>query len=304
MPREKTPKQKRIAFRHVEHKRLVGAIYILLRASVILMLVAQFFNGNYENVFLCVLTLVLFTLPALFEKRLNIDLPDTLEVIILLFIFSAEILGEIRSYYITFPYWDTMLHTLNGFLCAAIGFSLVDLLNRNERVSLNLSPFFMAVVAFCFSMTIGVLWEFFEFAMDHLLLFDMQKDTILNTISTVMLDPDQGTTAIIRRDITDVILVYGDGAQEALGLGGYLDVGIVDTMKDLFVNFIGAVVFSFVGYFFVKSRGRGRFARRFIPRVLTNAEAAEAIRREQEAAEQAAAEKQARKSRSTGESEP
>ena len=300
MPRDKSQKQKRIAFRHVEHKRLVGAIYVLLRASVILTLIAQFFNRNYENAFLCVLTLVLFTLPALFERRLNIDLPDTLEVIILLFIYAAEILGEISSYYITFPYWDTMLHTLNGFLCAAIGFSLVDLLNRNERFSLNLSPFFMAVVAFCFSMTIGVLWEFFEFAMDHLLLFDMQKDTVLNTISTVMLDPDQGTKAVVRRDIADVILVYGSGAQEALGLGGYLDVGIVDTMKDLFVNFIGAVVFSFVGYFFVKSRGRGRFARRFIPRVLTDDEAAEAIRREQEAVRQSAGEKQSRKARPSG----
>lgn len=298
MSKRKNPKKERVAFRHVEHKRIVGTFYILLRLSVILMLVAQFFNGNYENVFLCILTLILFTLPALFERQLNIDLPDTLEVIILLFIFAAEILGEIRSYYITFPYWDTMLHTLNGFLCAAIGFSLVDLLNRNERVSLNLSPFFMAVVAFCFSMTIGVLWEFFEFAMDHLVLFDMQKDTILNTISTVMLDPDHGTKAIVRKDIVDVILVYGNGTQEALGLGGYLDVGIVDTMKDLFVNFVGAVVFSFVGFFFVKSRGQGRFARRFIPRVLTKAEAAEAIRREQEAAEKAAAEKSAHNSRS------
>ena len=278
MSNQRKRKKERKGFRHVENKRVMTVVYVLLRLSVIAMLIAQFFNGNYENTFLCVLVLVLFCLPALFERRLNIDLPDTLEIIILLFIYAAEILGEIQAYYIQFPYWDTMLHTLNGFLCAAIGFSLVDILNRNERISLSLSPFFMAVVAFCFSMTIGVLWEFFEFAMDHLVLFDMQKDTVLNTISTVMLDPDHGTKAIVRKDITDVILVYANGAQEALGLGGYLDVGIVDTMKDLFVNFIGAVVFSFVGYFYVKSRGRGRFARRFIPKVLTDEEAAQALR--------------------------
>lgn len=253
--------------RHVEHKKLVYTVYFVLRLSVVGMLVAQFFNRNYENVLLCVLTLVLFMLPSAFERRLHIDLPDTLEIIILLFIYAAEILGEIRSYYTSYPGWDTMLHTMNGFLCAAIGFALVDILNREESVSLHLSPFFMAVTAFCFSMTIGVLWEFFEFAMDRFMLFDMQKDTVIGTISTVNLDPDGGTAAVIVKGIQDVILVLEDGAQMPLGLGGYLDVGIIDTMKDLFVNFIGAVVFSAIGYFYVKGRGKGRFAPRFIPQV-------------------------------------
>lgn len=264
--RPRTPNQR--AIRHIQNKKLVLTIYLLLRASVILMLVMQLLNQNYENVMLCVLTLVLFLLPSAIERRLAIDLPDTLEIIILLFIYAAEILGEIRAFYVEFPGWDTMLHTLNGFLCAAIGFSLVDLLNRQERFSLSLSPFFMAVVAFCFSMTIGVLWEFFEFAMDHLILVDMQKDTVLNTISTVMLDPAKGTKAVVVSGIRDTILLLEDGTEMSLGLGGYLDVGIVDTMKDLFVNFIGAVVFSTVGYFYVKNRGKGRFAKRFIPQVM------------------------------------
>ena len=254
-------------WRHVEHKKLVYTVYFVLRLSVVGMLIAQWFNQNYENMLLCVLTLVLFMLPSAFERRLHIDLPDTLEVIILLFIYAAEILGEIRDYYIEFPFWDTMLHTMNGFLCAAIGFALVDILNREERVSLHLSPFFMAVTAFCFSMTIGVLWEFFEFSMDQFMLFDMQKDTIVNTISTVNLDPNHGTTAVVVKGIQDVILVLEDGTQMPLGLGGYLDVGIIDTMKDLFVNFIGAVVFSTIGYFYVKGRGKGSFAPRFIPQM-------------------------------------
>lgn len=268
MPNRKIKMPKGHEWRHVENKKLVYTVYFVLRLSVIGMLVAQFFNRNYENVLLCVLTLVLFMLPSAFERRLHIDLPDTLEVIILLFIYAAEILGEIRSYYTHFHGWDTMLHTMNGFLCAAIGFALVDILNREEKVSLHLSPFFMAVTAFCFSMTIGVLWEFFEFSMDQFLLFDMQKDTVLHTISTVNLDPSHGTTAVIVRGIQDVILVLDDGTQMPLGLGGYLDVGIVDTMKDLFVNFIGAVVFSILGFFYVKGRGKGNFASRFIPRVL------------------------------------
>ena len=251
----------------LRRKRNVTAVYLLLRFAVILIMIAQFFNGNFENVFLCLLTLVLLMLPTMIERSLMIDLPNTLEIIIMLFIFAAEMLGEIQAFYTTYQGWDTMLHTLNGFLCAAIGFSLVDMLNRHERFSLSLSPVFMAIVAFCFSMTIGVLWKFFECAMDQLFLLDMQKDSIMHSISSVMLDPTGGNTPVIIRDITDVIVVAG-GEEIPLGLGGYLDVGILDTMKDLAVNFVGAVIFSFIGYFYVKNRGRGWFARRFIPRVV------------------------------------
>ena len=256
------------ASQELRKKKNVTAVYLTLRLSVILVMVAQFFNGNFENVFLCFLTLILFLLPTLLERQLKVDLPDTLEIIIMLFIFAAEILGEIQAYYTTYQGWDTMLHTLNGFLCAAIGFSLVDMLNREEHFSLELSPMFMAVVAFCFSMTIGVLWEFFECAMDMFFLLDMQKDTIVNEISSVMLDPAGGNKMVVLKDITDIIVVSG-GEEISLGLGGYLDIGILDTMKDLFVNLIGAVVFSIVGYFYVKGRGEGRFAGRFIPYVLS-----------------------------------
>ena len=265
---KKNVRSRRRALRQaLRSKKTVTVIYLVLRALVIATLVLRFLNGNFENVFLCGLTLVLFTLPTVIERRIKIDLPDTLEIIILLFIFAAEILGEIQAYYTIFKGWDTMLHTLNGFLCAAIGFSLVDLLNRNERFSLSLSPAFMSIVAFCFSMTIGVLWEFFECGMDQLLLLDMQKDAVVHEISSVMLDPAGRNTPTVIRGITDVIVV-ANGEEISLGLGGYLDIGLLDTMKDLFVNFIGAAVFSWIGYFYVKSRGQGRFASRFIPKVL------------------------------------
>ena len=256
----------------IKAKPGLTAVYLILRALVIVALVAQVFNRNFENVFLCVLTLFLFTLPSFIERTIRIEIPDTLEVIILLFIFAAEILGEIQAYYVQFPYWDTMLHTLNGFLCAAIGFSLLDIINRNEKLKFSLSPVYLSVVAFCFSMTIGVLWEFFEFSMDQLFLLDMQKDTIVHTIGSVMLDPTGGNTPTAIKHITDVIVVTADGAQQSLGLGGYLDIGIVDTMQDLFVNFIGAVLFSFIGFFYVKNRGKGKFAPRFIPTVVEDGE--------------------------------
>ena len=247
-------------------KRSVTMVYILLRTSVVLVMLAQIFNRNFENVFLCVLTLLLFMMPSLMERKLDIALPNTLEIIILLFIYAAEIMGEIGAYYVNYPYWDTVLHTLNGFLCAAIGFSLLDILNRHSEVRFHLSPLYLAIVAFCFSMTVGVIWEFFECTMDQLFFLDMQKDTVVSTIGSVMLDPTGGNKITAIRGITDVIVVAG-GKEIPLGLGGYLDIGLIDTMKDLMVNFLGAVVFSIIGYFYVKEKGKGDFAAQFIPKV-------------------------------------
>ena len=263
---ESKKQQKREAFQDAwRTKRSVTLVYILLRASVILVMLAQIFNRNFENVFLCVLTLFLFMVPSMLERKLDIALPNTLEIIILLFIYAAEIMGEIGAYYVTFPYWDTVLHTLNGFLCAAIGFSLLDILNRHNSTRFHLSPLYLAIVAFCFSMTVGVIWEFFECTMDQLFFLDMQKDTVVQSIGSIMLDPTGGNHPVVLHNITDVIVVQADGTQTALGLGGYLDIGLLDTMKDLFVNFIGALIFSIIGYFYVRSRGKGKFAKRFIP---------------------------------------
>ena len=253
----------------------VLVIYLILRLLVIAAMIEQIVNRNFENVFICILTLFLFTVPSLLERRLHIVLPDTLEIIILIFIFAAEILGEIREYYLIFPIWDTLLHTTNGFLFAAIGFSLVHLLNREDRVPVKLSPFYMAVTAFCFSMTIGVLWEFFEWGMDTIFRTDMQKDTVIMALSTVNLDPGGHNVAYQVRNITDTILVFADGTSRSMGLGGYLDIGLIDTMKDLLVNFIGATVFSIIGYVYVKTGEKGVFAKKFIPRVLEEDEYAD-----------------------------
>lgn len=266
MPMDNKKQPLRREARHLwKEKRSVTLVYILLRTSVVLVMLAQIFNRNFENVFLCVLTLLLFMMPSVMKRKLDVELPNTLEIIILLFIYAAEILGEIGAYYVTFPYWDTVLHTLNGFLCAAIGFSLVDILNRSSSERFNLSPLYMAIAAFCFSMTVGVIWEFFECTMDQLFFLDMQKDTVVSAIGSIMLDAPGGNHPIVIKNITDVIIVQADGTQTALGLGGYLDIGLLDTMEDLFVNFIGALTFSIIGYFYVQSRGKNKFAKRFIP---------------------------------------
>lgn len=229
--------------------------YVVLRFFVILILIRCILRGDIESAFVCVLVLVIYLLPQFVENKLNIDIPTALEVIIFVFVFAAEILGELQSYFIKYSNWDTILHTSSGFLCAAVGFSLVDLLNRSDNVKVQLSPGYLAITAFCFSMTIGILWEFIELSADKLFLLDMQKDTIVNQISSVSLDPTNSNIPITVKDIQDVILVTGSG-EVPLGLGGFLDIGLYDTMEDLFVNFIGAVVFSVVAFFECKSEKR------------------------------------------------
>lgn len=245
-------------------------IYFILRGLVVLTLLRQIFMGNWNNVFLCGLTLIFFVIPAVVEKKLNLALPDALQVLILLFIYSAEILGEINEFYIVIPHWDTVLHTINGFLCAAVGFSTIDILNQKEFFHATMSPLFVALVAFCFSMTIGVMWEFFEFGADQILRYDMQKDVIVDTISTVKLDPEGKNKAVIVKNIDKTILQIKDKngkIEEVIIEGGYLDLGVYDTMQDLIVNFIGAVVFSILGLLYISNRDKYKFAENFIPKM-------------------------------------
>lgn len=236
----------------------------VLSFFIILTLIRSIFMQRYENVFVCVLSLVLFCVPVLIERSLDIYIPPVMEGIIYCFIFAAEILGEINSFYTIIPRWDTMLHTINGFLVAAVGFCLVDLFDRSERFSFKLSPLFLAIVAFCFSMTVGVLWEFFEFGADQFLGTDMQKDFIVEEVNSVSLNPS-GLNTVVHEPIESLV-VNGEDWMEFPG--GYLDIGLSDTMKDLQVNFIGAVAFSVIGYFYVKSRGKGKIAASLIPIVL------------------------------------
>lgn len=246
--------------RELREHRSSFIIYTILRALVIGVLIFTVVTENYASAFLCLLTLVLLIVPSFLQVALRIELPTMLEITMLIFIFAAEILGEIFNFYSIFPFWDTVLHTLNGFLAAAIGLSLVRLLNKSDRLLIYLSPLFTSIVAFCFSMTIGVFWEFFEFSMDRFLGFDMQKDTVIHTISSVMLNPTGENDPVVMENISDVTVSGHD-----LGLGGYLDIGLIDTMQDLFVNFIGALVFSVLGYFFVKNKNDDSVVVKLIP---------------------------------------
>lgn len=254
---------KKIKEAYKESRKGVLVVYLLLRFLVILVMIRQIFLHNYWNAFLCILVLIQFLIPYFITKKLKIELPSIFEIIILLFIFSSEVLGEIQNFYGVFKHFDTVLHTLNGFLCAAVGFSLIDLCNNNSE-KFNLSPLYLTIVAFCFSMTIGVLWEFLEYSIDKVMLSDMQKDKLVTKISSVWLNPDGKNKAIVVDNINKTI-IYSD-SRETVIEGGYLDLGLNDTMKDLIVNFVGAVVFSIFGYLYVINRDKYKIAEKFMPK--------------------------------------
>ncbi|MGM9834418.1 MAG: hypothetical protein ACI31M_01400 [Bacilli bacterium] len=252
-----------------EGNKSVLFVYIFLRFLVILSLVFQLIHHNYNNVFLCALTLLLFLVPYFIDKKLKISIPNFLDIIILLFIFSAEILGEIQNFYGIFKHWDTMLHTINGFLCGAIGFSLIDILNRTENFHINLTPIFVALVSLCFSMTVGVVWEFFEYTCDIVFHTDMQKDKVVDTIYSVKLNEEGENVVVPIENITKTKLETKSGEVYEIE-DGYLDIGLNDTMKDLLVNFLGALCFSVIGLLYIMDRDKYHFTEKLLPMLKKN----------------------------------
>ncbi len=274
-PKDVDTKKKR------DKRRIIHGVLSFL---VILVMIRQFFMGNYTNVFTCVLTILLFMIPTFVDHWLNIKLPILLEVIILFFIFAAEIMGEIQSFYTIIPFWDVILHAINGFIMAAIGFAMIDILNRSPKIHITMSPWFVAFVTFCFSMAIGAVWEFFEYGMDQIFLTDMQKDRMVHDVSSVMLNPSGLNNPILIKDVTKTVIsgTVNGVPQDWVIDGAYLDVGLADTMKDLIVNCVGAIAFSVFGFLYIKTRGKGKLVTSLIPKLKTSDEiqAAKLMRRE------------------------
>lgn len=263
--KDKAEKQHSLLYSVKQNKEL-AALYFILRLVIAVIFVMNIVRGKYESAMTCGLTFILMLIPSFIDRRLHIELPSVLETIVILFVFSANILGEIGSFYEKIPFLDTILHTLNGFICAGVGFGLTDILNRSEKIKFNLSPIFVCLFSFCFSMTAGTVWEFFEFGVDSLLGKDMQKDTIVTTINSTLLSGNNTNEVTHISGISSTTVNGSD-----LGINGYLDIGLIDTMKDLLVNFIGAVVFDSLGFIYLKNRGKkASFLNNFIPKKSKN----------------------------------
>ena len=249
----------------VHAKKISFTIYVIMGFFTSGMLVYTLFTGQFASAFTALLSLILFLLPTFVEESFRIKLPMALEIIAIFFVFCANILGEIAAFYTLFPFWDDMLHYTSGFIFAAFGFALVDILNRNRNVDFHLSPIFLSLVALCFSVTVGVLWEFFEFAADTVLRTDMQKDYLVTHIYSAELNTI-GQDPVRIRDVVQTVITTANG--EIYTVDGYLDIGLLDTMKDLFVDFAGAFLFAIIGYFYSSSGStKGKIAKQFVPRV-------------------------------------
>lgn len=166
----------------------------IIRVLLVLVAIESVFTKNYMNAFVGILTFIMTFYPSILRKRFRVYLPSTLQIIITLFIFAAQFLGEIHDFYYKFTWWDNMLHCISGSVLGIIGFMFVYFLNKTHMKKTKLSPFFVALFAFCFAISIGVCWEIFEFSSDRILGLNMQKfrmpgeDGLIDTMTDLIVD--------------------------------------------------------------------------------------------------------------------
>ena len=215
---QKYNKRKTFIFWTVLILLVISIFYAIYMLSIAPSGVAQ---NEYERVksdyvlmiLQCITGCIVIFLPSKVEHRFRIDIPDIMEILYFLFLFCAIYLGEVRNFYYKVPYWDLILHCFSAAMLGALGFLIVQFFNNTEKLNIQLSPFFVALFAFCFAITCGTVWEIYEFLADDLLGTNMQK--------------------FITADGTILI------GHEAVS----------DTMEDIIVDAIGALVVTTIGYF-------------------------------------------------------
>jgi len=166
----------------------------IIRIVLILIFIRACITGDHSQDLIILLTFLMTYYPSILEKKFGVYLPARLEITITLFIFAAQVLGEVGDFYNKITWWDTMLHTTSGVILGLVGFLFVYLLNEKGDANVNLSPIFVVIVAFCVAMTLGVCWEFFEFGADRIFGYNMQKfrmpgqDGLLDTMEDLIVD--------------------------------------------------------------------------------------------------------------------
>ena len=194
-------------------------------------------------IFISLLTLIIFFLLEYLEKLLKLELSFSLKLLLVIFIFSAQVFGEILNFYFVVSFWDNILHLVAGFISACFGFSIIycwGLKSNKEKTTFFISFIFLI----CFSITMSVLWEFFEFSMDRYLGFDMQKDTYVDKINSVSIGDVDNSFVNSFDNVLYTDIYYGDEFYRIDK--GYLDIGLIDTMEDMFFNLVGAFCFGFL----------------------------------------------------------
>ncbi len=220
-------------------RKVAVLMHLLLNGIVLIHLIYYINLNDTKHGLACIKVMIMFLFPWLIELILKIKLPDVIIIVVLLFIFSAVILGEINSFYMRYPIWDVMLHTISGFVSTVCGYMIfIKKISRSSHTT-GSEYFYILIAAVSLSMTIAVFWEFYEFGMDQIMFRDMQKDTIIHTIKSVKIGSSKSLTVL--NNIAEVTI---DGIK--LDIDGYLDIGLYDTMKDLLNNLFGTVLFVLI----------------------------------------------------------
>ncbi len=184
--------------------------------TLIVALFIEFFNQRWLFFFVTILSVFLISLPYFFQKKYKIYLPSEVQLAIVLFIYAGVFLGEVRNYYLLYWWWDSLLHLFSGFAIGLVAFGIMYVLYKTEKI--KTSVFFISILIFCITLSIGVVWEIFEFGMDSALGLDMQKSR----------DLDSNYNSCDTR------------------------LGVIDTMYDFILNTIGALIASVIGYIYLK----------------------------------------------------
>lgn len=198
---------------------LAAAVYIAVMLVIASVTDAELVRSRSDYVLMllqCLLGIAGVCLPALLEKRHNFVIPSNMMILYVLFLYGAIFLGEVMAFYYRVPHWDTFLHTLSGAMLGALGYSVISFLNKSDGVPVNLSPVFVAFFAFCFSVSMGMVWEIYEFLVDRFFGTNMQKFML-------------------------------EGGEQLIG-----QQALADTMKDIIVDAIGALVIAVIGYISLK----------------------------------------------------
>ena len=242
-----------------EKNKFALFVFLIIWSLTFIAFINTIIIGDWVKIGLSFAALMFYLIPSFVSCRFKLCLPATLEITFYLFVFASLVLGEIFAFYGPFPFWDIILHLLSGFVIASIGLSIVKIINKGEK-----SRLFTLLFAFCFSMTLGTMWECLEFTFDMTARTDAQKDAHVRQISTITLQRDGGNRPVRLDNIekTDIYLQNG----EIITIDeGFLDIGIMDTMKDILVNMAGATLFCIMGVSYLKNSKKDTIVKKFIP---------------------------------------
>lgn len=228
-------------------RSMLVVLILLILGSLIKMLV----DGEFNKVVICGVALVLLLVVRIILLKWKVKIASYLEILTYIFIFCSSILGEVYDFYTFISWWDILVHGLSGFLVTMICFSFFKFFYK-ECIASKSKFFTVIIISFCFSITVGVMWEFLEYASDKFFDFDGQKDTIINQLSSTKLDGSKNSKPVVIKNIAKTV-IYEDNDKILTTInGGYLDIGLNDTMGDLLMATSGSFIAGLIIYIVYK----------------------------------------------------